>query len=158
MLTNCRNWHMSPSVSRVPINFCSGLLDPSVARLPYGTRKFDQRLMKKNSCWFQRRLPGGRIWMSPVMNSHVSSSGRNYADESPKVDPLSIILMKKLRTLLVFLVEQPSQLKHLEWPGFQSTLRTATLTLVLVALLIVALSSVDSILCYLLALFLRRSA
>ena len=36
-------------------------------------------------------------------------------------------------------------------------LRTAMLTLVLVALLIVALSSVDSVLCYVLALLLRRT-
>ncbi|KAI9177873.1 hypothetical protein LWI28_020167 [Acer negundo] len=44
---------------------------------------------------------------------------------------------------ITFLVEQPSQLKYLEWPSFQSTLKTATLTLVLVALLIVALSSLS---------------
>ncbi|KAK1589285.1 hypothetical protein Q3G72_032364 [Acer saccharum] len=34
-----------------------------------------------------------------------------------------------------------SQLKYLEWPSFQSTLKTATPTLVFVALLIVAPSS-----------------
>lgn len=42
--------------------------------------------------------------------------------------------------------EQPSQLKSLEWPSFHSTLKTATLTLVLVALLIVALSTADPVL------------
>ncbi|XWS67704.1 hypothetical protein CRYUN_Cryun04dG0028800 [Craigia yunnanensis] len=48
-------------------------------------------------------------------------------------------------SLFAFLVEQPSQLKYIEWPSFQSTLKTAILTLVLVAGLIVALSSVDSV-------------
>ncbi|XP_073158419.1 uncharacterized protein [Henckelia pumila] len=61
-----------------------------------------------------------------------------------------------VRTLLVFLVEQPSQLRYIEWPSFQRMLKTASLTLVLVALLIVALASVDSALSYLLALLLRR--
>ncbi|KAA8515645.1 hypothetical protein F0562_018744 [Nyssa sinensis] len=62
-----------------------------------------------------------------------------------------------LNSLFVFLVERPSQLKYIEWPNFQSTLKTASLTLVLVALLIVALSSVHSALSYLLALLLRRT-
>ncbi|XP_042419602.1 uncharacterized protein LOC122008078 isoform X3 [Zingiber officinale] len=63
-----------------------------------------------------------------------------------------------LKSVAVFLAEQPSQIKYIEWPTFQSTLRTASLTHVLVALLIVALSSVDSCLCYILALLLRRTA
>ncbi|XP_072980182.1 uncharacterized protein [Typha angustifolia] len=63
-----------------------------------------------------------------------------------------------LRMLAVFLAEQPSQLKYIEWPTFQTTLKTACLTLVLVALLIVALSSIDSALCYILAWLLRKSA
>lgn len=63
-----------------------------------------------------------------------------------------------LRSLAVFLAEQPGQLKYIEWPTFQSTLKTATLTLVLVALLIVALTSIDSSLCYILALLLRKPA
>jgi len=63
-----------------------------------------------------------------------------------------------LKGLVAFLAEQPRQLKHLEWPGLQNTLKTATLTLVLVALFIVALSSIDSALCYVLALLLRKSS
>ncbi|KAK0589083.1 hypothetical protein LWI29_009423 [Acer saccharum] len=46
---------------------------------------------------------------------------------------------------------EQSQLKYLEWPSFQSTLKTATPTLVLVALLIVAPSSSLSVMddtCY----------
>ncbi|KAJ4760161.1 Preprotein translocase subunit SECE1 [Rhynchospora pubera] len=65
---------------------------------------------------------------------------------------------RSLRVLFQFLAEQPSQLKHIEWPSFQSTLKTATLTLVIVAFLIVALCSVDSTLCYILALLSRKPA
>ncbi|XP_071691414.1 uncharacterized protein [Rutidosis leptorrhynchoides] len=66
--------------------------------------------------------------------------------------------IRGLKSMLAFLAEQPSQLKYIEWPGFQNTLKTASLTLVLVAMLIVVLSSVESGLWYLLALILRRPA
>ncbi|XP_057966409.1 uncharacterized protein LOC131156613 [Malania oleifera] len=96
---------------------------------------------------------------------YAAFAGRNhdelsYGDEF-RDEPFWLSLIKEaiwgLKSLLVFLVEQPSQLKYIEWPSFKSTLKTATLTLVLVALLIVALSSVDSALSYLLALLLRRT-
>ncbi|KAM2008924.1 hypothetical protein EV1_003520 [Malus domestica] len=81
-------------------------------------------------------------------------------DDSPH-EPYFLSLVKEavwgLSSLFVFLVEQPSQLKYIEWPSFRSTLKTATLTLVLVVLLIVALSSTDSALSYMLALILRRT-
>ncbi|KAI8024904.1 hypothetical protein LOK49_LG02G03961 [Camellia lanceoleosa] len=47
--------------------------------------------------------------------------------------------------------KRPSQLKYIELPSFHNTQKTASLTLLLVALLIVALASVDSSLCYQLA-------
>ncbi|CAA2984204.1 uncharacterized protein LOC111380488 [Olea europaea subsp. europaea] len=95
----------------------------------------------------------------------VSARG-NYQSSSfnrdSDIGPFWLNMMKEaiwtIRNLLLFLVEQPSQLQYIEWPNFQSTLKTAILTLVLVALLIVALSSVDSALSYLLALLLRRKA
>ncbi|KAL5722039.1 hypothetical protein ACHQM5_005609 [Ranunculus cassubicifolius] len=94
-----------------------------------------------------------------------ASSGMNQRDgrfSDSQVEPFWVTLSKEafrgLRSLVVFLIEQPRQLKHIEWPTFQSTLKTATLTLVLVAMLIVALSSVDSALCYILALLLRKPA
>ncbi|KAL9417503.1 hypothetical protein AB3S75_040476 [Citrus x aurantiifolia] len=98
-------------------------------------------------------------------NNCVNSVGRDYNqltynDDIPE-EPFWLSLVKDiiwaLKSLFLFLVGQPSQLKHIEWPGFQSTLKTATLTLVLVALLIVALSSVDSALSFILALLLRRT-
>uniref|UniRef100_A0A7C9CZ12 Uncharacterized protein n=1 Tax=Opuntia streptacantha TaxID=393608 RepID=A0A7C9CZ12_OPUST len=66
--------------------------------------------------------------------------------------------IRALKSLLAFLAEQPGQLKYIEWPGFQHTLRTAMLTLVLVAMLIVALSAVDSALAFMLAFILRKAA
>ncbi|KAB1200653.1 hypothetical protein CJ030_MR0G006681 [Morella rubra] len=98
-------------------------------------------------------MPGGR---GGEAIHHQLSSDDDSSEES-----FWVSLMKEafwgLKSLLAFLVEQPSQLKYIEWPGFQSTLKTAALTLVLVAVLIVALSSVDSALCYILALILRRT-
>ncbi|XP_039039934.1 uncharacterized protein LOC120178043, partial [Hibiscus syriacus] len=84
----------------------------------------------------------------------------SFDDELPE-EPFWLSLIREtiwgIRSLSAFLVEQPSQLKYIEWPSFVSTLKTAILTLVLVAGLIVALASVDSLLCYILALLLRRT-
>ncbi|XP_051122982.1 uncharacterized protein LOC127245875 isoform X2 [Andrographis paniculata] len=96
--------------------------------------------------------------------ARILSAERNYepSHQSSRKEPFWLNPFREAlwntRSLLVFLAEQPGQLKYIEWPSFRSTLRTALLTLVIVALLIVALSSVDSALSYLLALFLRRKA
>lgn len=77
-------------------------------------------------------------------------------------EPLWIAVVREfavsVRNLVVFLAEQPRQLKHLEWPAFRNTLRTAALTLILVVVFIVALSSVDAALSYILSWLLRKSA
>nr|XP_027086292.1 uncharacterized protein LOC113708041 isoform X4 [Coffea arabica] len=96
----------------------------------------------------------------------LSVVGRNHQlpsiDDDFDQEPFWSNVLKKsfwaLKSLSRFLVEQPSQLKYIEWPSFQSTLKTATLTLLLVGLLIIALSSVDSALYYILALLSRRRA
>ncbi|GAB4853122.1 hypothetical protein Ancab_017306 [Ancistrocladus abbreviatus] len=112
-------------------------------------------------------IPGAKYrclrqkWLPPHC---ASPTGRSYQDlkfeYEYQEDSFLVNSFKEaigaLKTLFSFLAEQPSQLKYIEWPSFQSTLRTATLTLVLVALLIVALSSIDSALSFLLAFFLRR--
>ncbi|KAK0582669.1 hypothetical protein LWI29_028351 [Acer saccharum] len=96
----------------------------------------------------------------------MNSVGRDYQqlsidDDSVHEESFWLSLVKEaiwgLKFLFTFLAEQPSQLKYLEWPSFQSTLKTATLTLVLVAMLIVALSSIDSVLCFMLAFLLRKT-
>jgi len=97
----------------------------------------------------------------------VSDHGRQRAteyqiDDDDDDEPLWLAVFRDLavglKGLVAFLAEQPRQLKHLEWPGLQNTLKTATLTLVLVALFIVALSTIDAALCYVLALLLRKSS
>ncbi|KAL9244833.1 hypothetical protein vseg_018554 [Gypsophila vaccaria] len=95
------------------------------------------------------------------------SKGGNYGlkfddDEGFHEEPYLVHLVKESmrgsKELFDFLVQQPGQLKYIEWPSFKDTLRTATLTLVLVALLIVALASIDAALSFILALLLRRPA
>ncbi|XBH70338.1 uncharacterized protein [Aegilops tauschii subsp. strangulata] len=77
-------------------------------------------------------------------------------------EPLWLAVVREfavsVRNLVVFLAEQPRQLKHLEWPAFRNTLRTAALTLILVVVFIVALSSIDAALSYILSWLLRKSA
>ncbi|GER28527.1 protein translocase subunit SecE [Striga asiatica] len=114
---------------------------------------FSKKFGNHSNQYFHHRFP---------CTTHILSSGRNYPlDNNNNAHRPSLLnfirdVMGTLRSLFLFLAEQPSQLKYIEWPSFGSTLKTATLTLVLVAVLIVALSSVDSALSYLLALLLRR--
>ncbi|PUZ70939.1 hypothetical protein GQ55_2G275300 [Panicum hallii var. hallii] len=94
----------------------------------------------------------------------VSDHGRQRATEYQIDDdePFWLAVFRDLavglKGLVAFLAEQPRQLKHLEWPGLRNTLKTSTLTLVLVLLFIVALSTIDAALCYVLALLLRKSS
>ncbi|KAJ7978656.1 Protein translocase complex, SecE/Sec61-gamma subunit [Quillaja saponaria] len=75
-------------------------------------------------------------------NKYAMSAARNHQqlrfDEDLSEEPFVLSLIKEafweVRSLMAFLVEQPSQLKYVEWPSFSNTLRTASLTLVLVAL------------------------
>uniref|UniRef100_A0A7N0V816 Uncharacterized protein n=1 Tax=Kalanchoe fedtschenkoi TaxID=63787 RepID=A0A7N0V816_KALFE len=97
--------------------------------------------------------PFGSISASSVPRGHSEMRFGNEFLEEPS---MAEEFFRGIKSLFSFLVDQPRQLRYIEWPTFSSTFKTATLTLVLVALLIVALATVDSNLCYLLALFLRR--
>ncbi|KAF8779743.1 hypothetical protein HU200_002328 [Digitaria exilis] len=116
-----------------------------------------------------KRRPGGGCRFAPASLrkcAAVSDHGHQPASEYQIDDdePLwlavfrDLVVVRGLKGLVAFLAEQPRQLRHLEWPGLQNTLKTATLTLVLVAVFIVALSTVDAALCYVLAWLLRKSA
>lgn len=122
-----------------------------------------------HKCQFQflKVSPTRRTFARTYRHIRYASVGNNghrglSYDNGPADESFMLSMVKdivwSLKSLLIFLAEQPSQLKYIEWPTFQDTLKTATLTLVLVALLIVALSTVDSALCYILALWLRKSA
>ncbi|XP_074285884.1 uncharacterized protein LOC141611277 [Silene latifolia] len=100
-----------------------------------------------------------------VRPGFAMSRGGNYGlkfDDEYQEDPYWLHLCKESvrvwKVLFTFLIQQPGQLKYIEWPSFKDTLRTASLTLVLVAVLIVALSSIDSALSFILALLLRKPA
>ncbi|KAH7833072.1 hypothetical protein Vadar_002856 [Vaccinium darrowii] len=149
------------------MEICAGLAHP---KLPYQIQKYSR---STPSNYGAVQLASKMI---PIAKSHyclVTSSRIRYAtsalrshhdlsyDDDFLEEPFWLTLRKEafgaLKSLFVFLLQQPSQLKYIEWPSLQSSLKTASLTLILMALLIVALASVDSALCYLLALFLRKT-
>ncbi|KAK7266184.1 hypothetical protein RIF29_18826 [Crotalaria pallida] len=99
-----------------------------------------------------------KVLTSAARNDQYVSSGDGLPQEESFLLTFVKDIIWGIRSLFVFLAEQPSQLKYIEWPSFGHTLRTAILTLALVAILIVALSSVDSVLYYVLALVLRKSS
>ncbi|KAL8546885.1 hypothetical protein ACS0TY_006557 [Phlomoides rotata] len=60
--------------------------------------------------------------------THISSAGRNYElnyDDDSRTKPFWLNMIQEAiwntRSLLLFIAEQPSQLKYIEWPSFQST-------------------------------------
>ncbi|XP_039045114.1 uncharacterized protein LOC120184807 isoform X1 [Hibiscus syriacus] len=152
--------------SRFPAISSGFLLHPSYNKLSFQLNKYQRTRL---ACYEPNRLASEKIsrgssLRKPCTSSHVVSLGSNrqlsFDDELPE-EPFWLCLIREtiwgIRSLSVFLIKQPSQLKYIEWPSFVSTLKTAILTLVLVAGLIVALASVDSLLCYILALLLRRT-
>ncbi|CAA7020698.1 unnamed protein product [Microthlaspi erraticum] len=113
--------------------------------------------------FFRNSTLNGRVsynYKHVGLSCTASVGNPSFHEELPE-DPLWLSLVRDIvwstRSLWSFMAEQPSQLKFIEWPSFTSTLKTATLSLCLVAVFIVALSSVDSALCYILALFLRKA-
>ncbi|XP_038998065.1 uncharacterized protein LOC120123191 [Hibiscus syriacus] len=150
-----------------PSNFnFVGLLHPNYSKLSFQLNKYQRTRLAcyKPNGSTSEKISRGSSRRKPCTSRHVVSIRSNrhrlsFDNELPE-EPFLLSLIREtiwgLRSLSVFLVEQPSQLKYIEWPSFVSTLKTAILTLVLVAGLIVALASVDS-LCYILALLLRRT-
>ncbi|CAN4097348.1 unnamed protein product [Withania somnifera] len=136
-------------------------------RLPSHSASYKRSTLISHDCVQPvfRKMPGRSI----MHLSHADRAAkcasfveRNYQSSvNSDEDPFWINATKQAiwaaKSILQFLAEQPSQLKYIEWPGFQSTLKTAALALVLVGLFTIALSSVDSALSYMLALLLRRT-
>ncbi|KAI9079119.1 hypothetical protein K1719_038958 [Acacia pycnantha] len=139
-----------PFLSKFPARFATRV-DYHKA-LPSTSRTIRRTKIK----YFHRSHFGTKLVVSAAKNDQL-----RFDDEFPQ-EPFWLSLIADViwgvKSLFAFLVEQPSQLKYVEWPTFSNTVRTATLTLVLVALLIVALASVDSALSYLLALVLRKAS
>ncbi|KAK9085910.1 hypothetical protein Sjap_026321 [Stephania japonica] len=148
---------------------CSGLTSFTAPKPPFRLRRFNSSL--PNSSNFVKLIPVNLFQISGLSLrekfkpfAYVGRNGRELRLEEDGFDsePFWVSLAKEtfggLRALVMFLVEQPKQLKYIEWPPFRSTLKTASLTLVLVAVLMVALFSVDAALSYLLAFVLRKPA
>uniref|UniRef100_I1QPF0 Uncharacterized protein n=1 Tax=Oryza glaberrima TaxID=4538 RepID=I1QPF0_ORYGL len=112
------------------------------------------QVAKAQPCVLRRFTPASRR-KCVAARSHGRQELRAGQYQLDDDEPLWLAVVRDitwgLRSFLAFLAEQPRQLKHLEWPGFRNMLRTATLTLILVAVFIVALSSVDAALCYILS-------
>ncbi|KAL6846241.1 hypothetical protein ACP4OV_023689 [Aristida adscensionis] len=141
-------WHPLPW--RHPAPLCGERRPPLLKRLqiakqPPGVRRFAPPCLRKCA----------------AASDHGRQELRGSEYQFDPDEPLWLAVVRDLaaglRGFVAFLAEQPRQLKHLEWPDFQNTLKTATLTLVLVAMFIVALSTVDAALCYVLAWLLRKS-
>ncbi|KAK9070862.1 hypothetical protein SSX86_009430 [Deinandra increscens subsp. villosa] len=115
------------------------------------------KIFKTKPQYFVREGYGAKYAVSVGGRNHELRLHNNDGKEPFWLAPTRGFI-RGLTSVFSFLAEQPSQLKYIEWPGFQNTLKTAALTLVLVAMLIVVLSSVDSGLWYLLTLILRKPA
>ncbi|XP_049405707.1 uncharacterized protein LOC125869186 [Solanum stenotomum] len=160
------------SISSWRSDLVTGVLCPKIhgvyPRLPSHIVSYKRSTLKSPDCVqpVSRKVPGRSITHLSLAGRAVKCASfveRNYQSSvNDDEDPFWINATKQAvwaaKSILEFLVEQPSQLKYIEWPGFQSTLKTAILALVLVGLFIIALFSIDSALSYMLALFLRRAA
>ncbi|KAK1388513.1 putative preprotein translocase subunit SecE [Heracleum sosnowskyi] len=122
------------------------------------TISFQQNLERRGKMHHSFRGGGGSGYVQSVGSNHLDFTYDNGVTKESYWSTKLKEFLRGLQFLLAFLAEQPGQLKYIEWPSFQSTLKTATLTLVIVVLLIVALSSVDGGLSYLLGLYLRRNS
>ncbi|BAF25239.1 Os09g0450200 [Oryza sativa Japonica Group] len=144
-----------PAASAVPLHAGS---TPLPRRNPAAVRGLMRppllMVAKAQPCVLRRFTPASRR-KCVAARGHGRQELRAGQYQLDDDEPLWLAVVRDitwgLRSFLAFLAEQPRQLKHLEWPGFRNTLRTATLTLILVAVFIVALSSVDAALCYILS-------
>ncbi|XP_030509501.2 uncharacterized protein LOC115724171 isoform X1 [Cannabis sativa] len=146
--------------------FCSGFIHHSIKPTLLfqgniscynGIKVVQSRWAQRGSDYVQKSKLGSTCVVHMARREPYQSSFEDNLLHEPFLLTIAKEAVWWMRSLFIFLSEQPGQLMYIEWPSFPSTLKTATLTLVLVALLIVALSSVDSALSYLLAVLTRRA-
>ncbi|XP_076894950.1 uncharacterized protein LOC143547398 [Bidens hawaiensis] len=150
-----------PVTSFTGINFPKSLSHirkfPVNTSVNYQKRHFVyEKSFKTRPQYIVQERYGAKYAVSAGSRIHDLSLHNNNNGNEPFWLPPAKGFIRGLKSVLSFLAEQPSQLKYIEWPGFQNTVKTAVLTLVLVAILIVVLSSVDSGLWYLLTAILRK--
>ncbi|XP_042489717.1 uncharacterized protein LOC122069720 [Macadamia integrifolia] len=113
----------------------SGFVNLGIPKLPFPTQKSSATGFgdSNRNRFVSGRIWGRRNWCSFAALTHIkcaASSGRNqqelrFSEDEYRSEPFWSSLIKEaiwaLRSLLVFLLEQPGQLKYIEWPSFQST-------------------------------------
>ncbi|OVA03247.1 hypothetical protein BVC80_8977g18 [Macleaya cordata] len=114
----------------------SGLVSLSSPKLPLQLQRFKVTGFNgfKRVPLVSHQISGLRVLNSlRLQNNQIKcavSSGRNPQElsfqDDFRSDPFWLTLIKEamcgLRFLVVFLVEQPGQLRYIEWPSFQSTI------------------------------------
>ncbi|XP_031260256.1 uncharacterized protein LOC116118401 isoform X2 [Pistacia vera] len=111
---------------------CPALLHPTRPnKLPYPTGSCNSYRFIHHNAAQQISTGGIGYWVEKGLgHERVNSVGRDYQhrlgyDGDIPEEPLLLTCIKEaiwaLRSLFVLLVEQPSQLKYIEWPGFQNT-------------------------------------
>ncbi|XP_055810899.1 uncharacterized protein LOC129880743 isoform X3 [Solanum dulcamara] len=100
-------------------------------RLPSHIVSYKRSTLKSHDCVqpVSRKVPGRSITHLSLAGRAVKCASfveRNYQSSvNDDEDPFWINATKQgiraAKSILEFLVEQPSQLKYIEWPGFQST-------------------------------------
>ncbi|KAH0670026.1 hypothetical protein KY285_024181 [Solanum tuberosum] len=115
--------------------FTSGVLCPKIdgvyPRLPSHIVSYKRSTLKSHGCVqpVSRKVPGRSIMHFSLAGRAVKCASfveRNYQssvndDEDPFWINATKQAVRAAKSILEFLVEQPSQLKYIEWPGFQST-------------------------------------
>ncbi|XP_019069364.1 uncharacterized protein [Solanum lycopersicum] len=126
------------SISSWRSDLVTGVLCPKIhgvyPRLPSYTVSYKRSTLKSHGCV---QPVSGKVPCRSI--THLSLAGRaikcasfverNYQSSvNDDEDPFWINATKQsvraAKSIMEFLVEQPSQLKYIEWPGFQSTAKS----------------------------------
>ncbi|XP_040365054.1 uncharacterized protein LOC112173978 isoform X2 [Rosa chinensis] len=107
---------------------CSGLINhPGHAKLPFGPNgtKITNHNAVSVTCRRTRRAGIRCLAVRRVGTTYAASVGKDHhqlsVDDGVPQEPFLLSLFKEtvwsLRSLFIFLLEQPSQLKYIEWPA-----------------------------------------
>ncbi|XP_059277181.1 uncharacterized protein LOC132031291 isoform X2 [Lycium ferocissimum] len=125
------------SISSWRSDLVTGVLCPKIdgvyPRLPSRTVSYRRSTLKSHDCVHPmfRKVPGRSITHLSLAGDAVKCASfveRNYQSSvNDDEEPFLINSMKQAiwtaKSILLFLAEQPSQLKYIKWPGFQSTMQ-----------------------------------
>ncbi|XP_060213446.1 uncharacterized protein LOC132640723 isoform X5 [Lycium barbarum] len=126
------------SISSWRSDLVTGVLCPKIdgvyPRLPSRTVSYRRSTLKSHDCVHPmfRKVPGRSITHLSLAGHAVKCASfvdRNYQSSvNDDEEPFLINSMKQAiwtaKSILLFLAEQPTQLKYIEWPGFQSTAKS----------------------------------